>query len=116
MSIDINNLDKHIEILKNMKSREYIENYLSKLSDDEIMQIQAVMYMGRDGIDYISEIITKKINNLGMATREIEISQIAGKANLLKDYLNAAEIILHGYNPSVTNSPQPCCKEVCLVL
>lgn len=71
--------------------RELDEFINDNCSEKEVMIVQALMYIGRDGNqtnkDSIDEIIEETIKNLGFIEKTIEISQMTSKKQFA-DYIN----------------------------
>lgn len=75
-----------------LEKREKLTQYLESFDDDTILTIQAIMYLGRDG-NYSEEkevglILNAKKEELGFATKEIEVNQMVSKSPLSR-YLKA---------------------------
>jgi Protein of unknown function (DUF3775). len=78
-----------------------LENYLNNLTFDEVMSLQAIMYLGRDK-DYNKNQTSQQIYKsqydyfdkvIGWSKKEIEINQIAEKLPLDEYLINAKKIL-----------------------
>lgn len=94
----------HIQELKRMVLQNEegdtvrIRKFLETLSDDELADVEALVYMGEHGVDYLELAIDEWIKNTTKYPREDLIDNICSKSRNIKHRMeNAEKIINHDF-------------------
>lgn len=97
-----NRWDKHIEYLKECMlpngqgDIKKISNYLQKLSDEELWEIEAFLQMGQYGVPDFGAVLDAQIEQLEREPREDVMRRICGRSSNIKQKLESVQIIRHG--------------------
>ena len=73
-----------------------ISDYLQKLSDQELWEIEAFLQMGQNGVPDFEAVLDAQIEQLGKDPREDVIRTICSKSNNIGHRLEGIEIIRNG--------------------